>query len=134
MGVSVLKGRVNQQRDTIRDHHAGVRNDQLQPIPLTVLTGFLGGGKTTRLNRILNDDHDLGVIMLVNDFGAINIDADPVVGIENNGAVISLTNGTLSGLDVMDELSHGANCSMKFATGATSSMWQGHHSKCSSTR
>ncbi|MGH8760301.1 MAG: CobW family GTP-binding protein [Burkholderiales bacterium] len=62
-----------------------------QAVPITVLTGFLGTGKTTLLNRILNGNHGLRVAVLVNDFGAINIDADLVVGVE--GDVISLANG-----------------------------------------
>ncbi len=62
-----------------------------QPIPMTILTGFLGAGKTTLLNRILSGNHGLKVAVLVNDFGAINIDAELVVGIESN--VISLANG-----------------------------------------
>ncbi|TXG80481.1 MAG: GTP-binding protein [Thermomicrobiales bacterium] len=60
-------------------------------VPLTILTGFLGSGKTTLLNRILNGNHGLKVAVLVNDFGAINIDADLVVGVESD--VISLANG-----------------------------------------
>ena len=44
-------------------------------IAFTLLGGYLGAGKTTVLNRLLEgcDDRRLGV--LVNDFGAINIDA-----------------------------------------------------------
>lgn len=60
-------------------------------VPLTILTGFLGAGKTTLLNRILNGDHGLRVAVLVNDFGAINIDAELVVGVQDD--VISLANG-----------------------------------------
>ncbi len=60
-------------------------------IPMTILTGFLGAGKTTLLNRILTGDHGLRVAVLVNDFGAINIDAQLVVGVEEN--MVSLANG-----------------------------------------
>lgn len=63
------------------------------PIPVTLLTGFLGAGKTTLLNRILSANHGLRVAVLVNDFGAINIDTQLVVGIE--GETISLANGCI---------------------------------------
>ena len=71
--------------------------------PVTVLTGFLGAGKTTLLNRILNGDHGLRIAVLVNDFGAINIDSDLVVGVESNDDIISLANGCVC-CNIRDDL------------------------------
>ncbi len=71
------------------------------PVPVTLLIGFLGSGKTTLLNRILNGEHGLQVGVLVNDFGAINIDADLIEGVEEN--MISLTNGCIC-CEIRDDL------------------------------
>ena len=60
-------------------------------IPVTILTGFLGTGKTTLLNRLLRAEHGRRLGVLVNDFGAINIDARLVDALE--GDAVSLTNG-----------------------------------------
>lgn len=63
-------------------------------IPLTILTGFLGAGKTTLLNHILHGDHGLRLAVLVNDFGAVNIDAQLVVGVDGEDTV-NLANGCI---------------------------------------
>ncbi len=60
-------------------------------IPVIVIGGFLGAGKTTLLNYILSENHGMRAGVLVNDFGAINIDAKLVVGVD--GETVSLANG-----------------------------------------
>lgn len=63
------------------------------PIPVTIVSGFLGSGKTTLLNRILNSDTGMRVAIMVNDFGAINIDSELIVG--QTDAMINLANGCI---------------------------------------
>jgi G3E family GTPase len=60
-------------------------------IPVIIIGGFFGAGKTTLLNYILSENHGMRAGVLVNDFGAINIDAKLVVGVD--GDTVSLANG-----------------------------------------
>ena len=53
---------------------------QTDRVPATVLTGYLGAGKTTLLNRILSEDHGRCYAVIVNEFGEIGIDAELIVG------------------------------------------------------
>ncbi|WP_442811789.1 CobW family GTP-binding protein [Streptomyces sp. NBC_01288] len=63
-------------------------------IPVLVLAGFLGSGKTTLLNHILHRSGGSRIGAIVNDFGAIEIDALAVAGALGDSTV-SLGNGCL---------------------------------------
>lgn len=60
-------------------------------LPLTIVSGYLGAGKTTLINRLLAEDHGLRLLVLVNDFGAVNLDAATIRSA--GGETLALTNG-----------------------------------------
>lgn len=60
--------------------------------PLTVIGGFLGAGKTTLINRILSEARGRYAV-LVNDFGAVNVDAGLIA--RHDGETLELTNGCI---------------------------------------
>ena len=62
-----------------------------QPVPYTVLGGYLGAGKTTLLNQMLRANAGARLAVIVNDFGDIGIDAELIAN--QDGDTINLTNG-----------------------------------------
>ncbi|CDR02607.1 CobW family GTP-binding protein [Streptomyces iranensis] len=64
-----------------------------QRIPVILVTGFLGSGKTTMLNHLMRDSADTRIGVIVNDFGSINIDALAVAG--QVDSMIPIENGCL---------------------------------------
>ncbi len=60
-------------------------------IPVSVIGGYLGAGKTTMVNHLLGAAHGRRLAVLVNDFGAVNVDAGLITA--RDGDTISLENG-----------------------------------------
>ena len=64
-----------------------------RPVPTTVLTGFLGSGKTTILRNALSDPAMAGTAVIVNEFGEIGLDHDLIESAEED--LVALTSGCL---------------------------------------
>ena len=69
-------------------------------VPITLLTGYLGAGKTTLMNHILTNQEGYKVAVIVNDIGEVNIDARLIadggfIKEEDKGNVVPLTNGCI---------------------------------------
>ena len=63
------------------------------PVPILLVAGFLGAGKTTVVNHLLAHAGGRRIAAVVNDFGAINIDAELIAGASDG--IVSLANGCI---------------------------------------
>ena len=69
-------------------------------VPIALLTGYLGAGKTTLMNHILTNQQGYKVAVIVNDIGEVNIDAKLIqdggfIEEEDKGNVVPLSNGCI---------------------------------------
>lgn len=62
-------------------------------IPVTLVTGFLGAGKTTFLNHLLSSEHGARLAVIINEFDEVGIDRDLVVN--TRGQLVEMNNGCL---------------------------------------
>ena len=62
-------------------------------VPITLLTGFLGAGKTTLVNRLLSDPASGRVAVIVNEFGEVGIDGALIQRASEN--MLELRNGCI---------------------------------------
>jgi len=69
------------------------------PIPVTILSGSLGAGKTTTLNHVLTTEAELNAAVLVNDMGEVNVDAEFVEReselSQSDEEIIEMSNGCI---------------------------------------
>ncbi len=68
-------------------------------VPITLLTGYLGSGKTTLINHILTNQNKYKIAVIVNDIGEVNIDATLIeqggIVTEKNDSLVALSNGCI---------------------------------------
>ncbi|WP_137125070.1 GTP-binding protein [Roseomonas sp. HF4] len=67
----------------------------MEPLPLVLLTGFLGAGKTSCLNAALRAGDATGIVALVNEFGAVDVDGMLLPAANRADGLVELTNGCI---------------------------------------
>lgn len=67
----------------------------MHKIPVTVITGFLGAGKTTLVRHLLQNNQGRRIAVLVNEFGEVGIDGELLRSCQVCDRIVELTNGCL---------------------------------------
>ena len=62
-------------------------------IPVTIVSGFLGAGKTTLINKVLKEKHGEHIAVVINEFGEIGVDHQFVLDVEEE--IYQMDNGCL---------------------------------------
>jgi len=62
-------------------------------VPVTILTGFLGSGKTTLVNRVLQEQHGHRIAVIENEFGEAGVDNDILLNETGGEQIIEMNNG-----------------------------------------
>ena len=90
---------------------------KIQDIPVLLLTGYLGSGKTTLVNKILKNERGIKFAVIVNDIGEVNIDANLIeqggVVDQKDDSLVALQNGCICctlKMDLVQQLSRLPPC------------------------
>lgn len=100
---SSLNAAVSLKNDNVFD--ASPAATTVPPVPMTLLAGFLGTGKTTTLKHLLENTEGYRIGVIVNDVASVNIDAKLVASGQSNntGDMVELQNGCAC-CSIADEL------------------------------
>ena len=85
--------------NSVIDLQNGREKKMLNKIPTTVITGFLGAGKTTLIKHLINNAGDRKIALIINEFGDLGVDGDILKGCNdeacNQEDIIELSNGCI---------------------------------------
>jgi G3E family GTPase len=87
-----------------------------EKVGITIITGFLGAGKTSLLNQIISKEDERKFAIIENEFSEFGIDAEIIKGIENSN-IIELSNGCICctmNTELQETLDELLNSSLKF--------------------
>ncbi|MFC4437865.1 MULTISPECIES: CobW family GTP-binding protein [Natrialbaceae] len=70
-------------------------NTEVDRIPVTVVSGYLGAGKTTLVNHLLTNAAGREIAVIVNDMGEVNVDADLIARENEEEGIVDLSNGCI---------------------------------------
>jgi Putative GTPases (G3E family) len=65
------------------------------PVPVTIVSGYLGAGKTTLVNHVLSNQAGYDVAVIVNDMGEVNVDAELIAREDETEGIVDLSNGCI---------------------------------------
>lgn len=80
--------------EVTRSTNTAPNTKQQEKIPVTIITGFLGSGKTTLVNHILHEQHGRKIAVIVNEFGEIGIDGQITIA-DDREQIVEFNNGCL---------------------------------------
>lgn len=117
----------------------------IKQIPVLLLTGYLGSGKTTLVNKILANKKGIKFAVIVNDIGEVNIDADLIQqgGVVNkkDDSLVALQNGCICctlKMDLVEQIREiiemGASTTSSSRQAASASPPQSHRPSAPSPR